>query len=64
MAIDYSSKEFHGYNLVKKCCGKQGCCCSVTKSNQTLGPHGRQHGRLPCPSVSPRVCSNSCPLSW
>ena len=23
-----------------------------------------QHARLPCPSVSPGVCSNSCPLSW
>ena len=22
-----------------------------------------QHDRLPCPSLSPRVCSNSCPLS-
>ena len=22
-----------------------------------------QHTRLPCPSLSPRVCSNSCPLS-
>ena len=22
-----------------------------------------QHGRLPCPSPSPRVCSNPCPLS-
>ena len=22
-----------------------------------------QHARLPCPSPSPRVCSNSCPLS-
>ena len=22
-----------------------------------------QHNRLPCPSPSPRVCSNSCPLS-
>ena len=26
-------------------------------------PHGLQHARLPCPSLSPRVCSNSCPLS-
>ena len=26
--------------------------------------HGLQHARLPCPSLSPRVCSNSCPLSW
>ena len=24
--------------------------------------HGRQHARLPCPSLSPRVWSNSCPL--
>ena len=25
--------------------------------------HGLQHTRLPCPSLSLRVCSNSCPLS-
>ena len=29
-----------------------------------LWPHGLQHTRLPCPSQSPWVCSNSCPLSW
>ena len=29
----------------------------------SLWPHGLQHARLPCPSLSPRVCSNSCPLS-
>ena len=23
-----------------------------------------QHARLPCPSLSPWVCSDSCPLSW
>ena len=28
-----------------------------------LWPHGLHHIRLPCPSLSPRVCSNSCPLS-
>ena len=28
----------------------------------SLRPHGLQHTRLPCPSLSPRVCSNSCPL--
>ena len=27
------------------------------------GPHALQHARLPCPSVSPRVCSNSCASS-
>ena len=26
-------------------------------------PHRLQHTRLPCPSPSPRACSNSCPLS-
>ena len=29
----------------------------------SLWPHGLQHTRFPCPSLSPRVCSNSCPLS-
>ena len=29
----------------------------------TLQSQGLQHSRLPCPSVSPWVCSNSCPLS-
>ena len=28
-----------------------------------LQPHGLQHARLPCRSLSPGVCSNSCPLS-
>ena len=26
--------------------------------------HGLQHARLLCPPLSPRVCSNLCPLSW
>ena len=28
-----------------------------------LWPHGLQHARLPCPSPTPRACSNSCPSS-
>ena len=39
------------------------CYCSVAKSCPTLRPHELQHTRLPCPSLSPGVCSNSCPLS-
>ena len=31
--------------------------------SNSLQPHGLQHARLPCPSLSPRVCSNSCPLN-
>ena len=29
----------------------------------SLWPHGLQHAKFPCPSLSSRVCSNSCPLS-
>ena len=32
--------------------------------SDSLGPHELQHTRLFCPPLSPRVCSNSCPLSW
>ena len=35
--------------------------CSVV--SYSLQPHGLQHTRLPCPSQSPRVCSDSSPLS-
>ena len=41
------------------CC----CCCPVAISCPTLQTHGLQHARLPCPSLSPRICSDSCPLS-
>ena len=36
---------------------------SVAQSCPTLRPHGLQHARLPCPSPTPRVYSNSCPSS-
>ena len=32
--------------------------------SDSLHPHGLQHARPPCLSVTPRVCSNLCPLSW
>ena len=31
--------------------------------SNSLRPHGLQHARLPCPSSTPRTCSNSCPWS-
>ena len=31
--------------------------------SNSLRPHGPQHARPPCPSPTPRVYSNSCPLS-
>ena len=33
--------------------------CSVMFNSSWL--HGLQHARFPCPSLSPGVCSNSCP---
>ena len=32
--------------------------------SNSLWPHGLQHVRPLCPSPTPRVYSNSCPLSW
>ena len=32
--------------------------------SNSLRPHGLSHTRLPCPSLSPGVCSNSSSLSW
>ena len=37
-------------------------CCSVVSDSLRL--HRLQHARLPCPSLSPGICSNSCPLNW
>ena len=31
--------------------------------SDSLQPHELQHTRFPCPSLSPRICSDSCPLS-
>ena len=42
------------------------CCCSVTQSCLSLCDPmecSTPHGWLPCPSPTPRACSNSCPLS-
>ena len=38
----------------------QSSCLVVSDS---LRLRGLQHTRLPCPSLSPRACSNSCPLN-
>ena len=32
--------------------------------SDSLRPQGLQHARPPCPSPTPRVHSNSCPLNW
>ena len=35
--------------------------CSVM--SDSLRPHGLKHARLPCPSLTPRACSNTHPSS-
>ena len=59
--IDHTRKLFSYLSLPTTTCG----CYLVTKSwpSDSLMPHGLQHTRLPCPSLSPGVCSNSCLLS-
>ena len=32
--------------------------------SNSLQPYELQHARLPCPSLTPRVCSDLYPLSW
>ena len=45
--------------FVEHICG----CCFMLVMFYSLWPHGFKHTRLPCPSPSPGVCSNSRPLS-
>ena len=35
----------------------------LINSVRFFAPHELKHAWLPCPSLSPRACSNSCPLS-
>ena len=41
------------------------CCCIIIQFSgsvvsDSLRPHGLHHPRVPCPSPSPRACSNAC----
>ena len=49
-------------NECRKPKGKQLLISHKVMSN-SLQPHELQHARLPCPSASPWVCSDLCPLS-
>ena len=37
---------------------------SLSVVSDSLRPHRLQHARLPCPSLFPGICSDSCSLSW
>ena len=40
------------------------CSCDHSVMSDFLRPYESQHARPPCPSPTPRIYSNSCPLSW
>ena len=60
--------------FISQCLGKQATQCELALGtsvqfsrsvvSKSLQPHGLQHARPPCPSPTPRVHPNSCPLSW
>ena len=49
--------------LSKQICRTISVQFSHSVMSNSLRPHGLQHTRLPCPSPTPGVCSNSCPSS-
>ena len=59
--------DYSVYILFKslKCCSakisKKYLLFSLSFMSNSLGTHGLQHTKLPCPSPSPRVYSNPCP---
>ena len=55
----FLSRIFRG--SVVECVNSVQFSCSVV--SDSLRPHGLQHSRPPCPSPTPRVYSNSSPLS-
>ena len=61
-----SSNSINLKNQNWNICWLNGWCVIVQLLSHvhSLRPHGLQHARFPCPSVSPRACSNSRPLSW
>ena len=63
--LKFSAEDMgHGwasvFNLLKQLSVQFGC--SVVFNS--LPSHGLQHARPPCPSPTPGVYPNSCPLSW
>ena len=61
--VNNFAKSFccEGFKLFSYFSSVQFSCLVMSDS---LGPHELQHARPPCPSPTPGVDSNSCPLSW
>ena len=59
---------FNTYQALEQRQGEESKCArfshfSRSVMSNSLRPHGLQHARLPCPSLTPGACSNSCPSS-
>ena len=62
---------FHLCNIISLLTKKKKKACRGSRArggplfyeSDSLRPHGLQHARTPCPSPTPRVYLNSCPLS-
>ena len=59
--LQYLPQELSWGQLPLAALSVQFSCSVMSNSSQ---PHGLQHARPPCPSPTPGVYSNSCPLSW
>ena len=61
----YSTEKYRHYFIITSD-GVQFSSVQFSRSvmPDSLWPHGLQHTRLPCPSPTPGVYPNSCPLSW
>ena len=53
----------HSVSLISQTCGDIQFSLVTQSMSDSLRPHGLQHAKPPCPSPTPRVYSNSCPLS-
>ena len=59
--LSYEQQQFVSLNPPKTFSSAQFTCSDMSDS---LQPHGLHHARPLCPSPTPGVYSNSCPLNW
>ena len=62
--INHTGKEYQKKNVCM--CATESLVCTDQFSRSVVSdswPHGLQDARPPCPSPTPRIYSNSCPLS-
>ena len=62
-SIQHLILKIRNYWVIKVCKHQHFLLFSHQVMPDSLRPHKLQHTRFPCPSLSPWVCSNSCPLS-